>query len=88
MDIDSLQARIEHQGAELRALFPHIRHCHTALVRWTDPDGPHYSLRLDLRWPDHQTLVSGEAKDSADAAIAAAFATARQRVQEAAWAIR
>lgn len=88
MDIESVQARIAHEGAELRALFPQIQHCHTALVRWTDPEGPHYSLRLDLRWPEHQTLLSGEPKDSADAAIAAAFATARKRVQEAAWAIR
>jgi hypothetical protein len=88
MDIDSLHARIEHESAELRALYPHIKDCRTALVRWTDPEGVHYSLGLDIRWPQHQTLVSGEAKDSAPAAIAAAFQTARERVHEAAWASR
>jgi len=88
MESDSIQARIEHETAELHALYPHIEKCHTALVRWTDPEGSHYSLGLDIRWPQHQTLVSGEAKDSPTAAIAAAFATARQRVREAAWASR
>ena len=88
MSGESLQARIEHEGAELRALYPHIRTCHTALVRWTNADGPHYSLHVDVRWPDHQTLVSGEAKDSAEAAIDAGFRNARDRLQEAAWASR
>jgi hypothetical protein len=88
MDIDSLHARIEHESAELRALYPHIKDCHTALVRWTDPEGIHYSLALDIRWPQHQTLVSGAAKGSALAAIAAGFQTARVRVHEAAWASR
>jgi hypothetical protein len=88
MKADSVQARIEHEHAELRALFPHIEHCHTALARWTDAEGPHYSLRLDMRWPEHQTLVSGPAQDSAEAAIEAGFATARQRVRESAWAVR
>jgi hypothetical protein len=88
MDADSLQARIQHESAELRALYPHIEKCHTALVRWTDPEGSRYSLHVDIRWPQHQTLVSGEAKDDAHAAIEAGFRTARQRVQEAAWASR
>ena len=81
MDIDSLQAQIQHEGAELHALYPHIEKCHTALVRWTDPEGSHYSLRLDIRWSQHQTLVSGEAKDSAAAAIEAGFRNARRRVE-------
>jgi hypothetical protein len=88
MESESLQARIEHEGAELRALYPYIKTCHTALVRWIDAEGVHYSLGLDVRWPDHQTLVSGEARDSAEAAIEAGFRKARERVHEAAWASR
>jgi hypothetical protein len=88
MDVDSVQARIEHESAELRSRYPHIRKCDTALVHWTDAEGSHYSLRLDIGWPNHQSLISGPAKDDAGAAIAAAFATARQRVHEAAWASR
>jgi hypothetical protein len=88
MDTEPLQARIEHEGAELRALYPHIKDCHAALVRWTDPEGVHYSLRLDIRWPQHQTLVSGEVKEDAAAAIEAGFHAARERVHEAAWASR
>ena len=88
MDVDSVQARIQHEAAELRSLYPHIGKCHSALVRWTEPERSRYSLCLDIRWPQHQTLVSGEAKDDAHAAIDAGFRTARQRVQEAAWASR
>jgi hypothetical protein len=88
MEIESLQARMEHEQAELRAFFPHIEHCHTALVRWSDAEGPHHSLCLDIRWPQHQTLVSGPARDSAEAAVEAGFAMARQRVRESAWAVR
>ena len=88
MDSDSLHARIEHESAELRALYPHIQTCHSAMVQWDDSGEKRYSLHLDIRWPQHQTLVSGEARDDAGAAIAAAFATARQRVDQAAWASR
>ncbi len=88
MDIDSVHARIEHESAELRARYPHITDCRTALVQWNDAGKKRYSLKLDIRWPEHQTLLSGEAMDDAGAAITAAFARARQRVQEAAWASR
>jgi hypothetical protein len=88
MDIDSVHARIEHETADLRARYPHITDCRSALVQWNDAGEKRYSLNLDIRWPQHQTLISGEAMDEAGAAIAAAFARARQRVQEAAWASR
>ena len=88
MDTQSLQARIEHESAELRALYPRIKDCHTALVRWTGASGDHLSLHLDIRWPQHQTLVSGPARDSAAAAVEAGFHAARERVQQAAWASR
>lgn len=88
MNDDSLHARIEHESAGLRARHPQITDCHSAMVQWTKDGEKRYALHLDIRWPEHQTLVSGEAKDSATAAIAAAFETARQRLHEAAWAIR
>jgi hypothetical protein len=84
MDIDSVHARIEHETAELRARYPHITDCRTALVKWDDAGKKRYSLNLDIRWPQHQTLLNGEAMDEAGAAIAAAFTRARQRVQEVA----
>jgi hypothetical protein len=88
MDDDSLHARIEHETAELCTLYPHIKDCYSAMVHWTDAEGSHYSLSLDIRWPQHQTLVSGEAKDSAAAAVESGFRTARLRVHEATWASR
>ena len=77
MDIDSVQARIAHESAELRALFPHITDCHSALVQWSESGRSRYSLKLDIRWPQHQTLLNGQAMDDAAGAISAAFARAR-----------
>jgi hypothetical protein len=80
MDIDSVHARIEHESAELRARYPHITACNTALVQWNEAGKKRYSLKLDLRWPQHQTLLNGDAMDDVGAAISAAFARARQCV--------
>ena len=62
--------------------------CNSALVQWNEAGKKRYSLKLDLRWPQHQTLLNGEAMDEVGAAISAAFARARQRVQEAPWTSR
>jgi hypothetical protein len=83
VEADSLQARIEHERAELRAQYPHVTDCQAAVVQWNERGEQRYSLHLDIRWPQHQTLISGEATDSAEGAIAAAFRTARQRLQDA-----
>ena len=80
MDPQSTHERIEQETVQLRAGFPHIEHCHSALVQWKDGDDPRYSLYLDIRWPQHQTLISGQARDSAEAAIGAAFQAARERL--------
>lgn len=81
MDFDSLQGRIEHESVELRAAFPRVESCHSALVQWRDAEQPRYSLGLDIRWPQHQVLVSGPAQASAEAAVEAAFRLARERLQ-------
>jgi hypothetical protein len=81
MDSQSLQALVEHETAELRALFPQITDCHTALVQWKEGDATRYSLHLDLRWPQHQRLVSGPARDRAEAAIEAGVHMARERMR-------
>lgn len=74
MESDSLQARIQHEIAELRARFPRIGGCHPTLEQW---EGLH-ALRLDIRWPQHQSLVSGPARASAEEAVRAGFEKARQ----------
>lgn len=81
MDPQSVQARMEHETAQLRALFPRITACHTALVQWREGDAVRWSLHLDIRWPQHQTLLGGEARDSAEAAIDAAFRQAKERLK-------
>jgi hypothetical protein len=80
MDPQSAQARIEHGTAQLRALFPRVTECHTALVQWRQGEAARYSLHLDIRWPQHQTLLNGSACDSAEAAIEAGFRSAKERL--------
>jgi len=73
MKSDSLQAGIEHRIADLRAAHPKITVCHAMLEQWHEDTGPRHALRLDLRWPEHQSLVSGPARASAEEAGQAAF---------------
>jgi hypothetical protein len=77
-----LQARLEHEIAELRGAFPRVDSCHSALVRWKDGEQARYSLGLDIRGPQRQTLLSGPAQASIEAAVDAAFRLARERLQE------
>jgi hypothetical protein len=69
MESETLQARIEHEIAELRARFPRVTACHPTLEQW---EGKH-ALRLDIRWPQHQSLVSGPPSATPEAAVRAAF---------------
>ena len=82
MEIDSVQARMAHESAELRARYPHITDCGTALVQWDEAGKKRYALRLDIRWPQHQTLVSGPAQPGARAAVEAGFKVATQRLKD------
>jgi hypothetical protein len=81
MDSENIHARIEHETAELRSCHPRITTCHSALAQWSEGAQRRYSVNLDIRWPQHQSLIAGEARDSAEAAIAAAFQAARERLQ-------
>lgn len=83
MDRDSVQARLEHECAELHASFPQLSECRTALSQWLESGALHYALRLDLRWPQHQTLLSGAPAPDPGTAIAAAFEAARSRIEAA-----
>ena len=77
MESDSTQARIEHGIAELRGAFPGITLCHAALQSWREGAQARHSLWLDLRWPEHQSIVSGPACASAEEALQAGFDKAR-----------
>jgi hypothetical protein len=76
MKKDSLRTEIEHRIAELCAAHPSISHCSSRMEDWRDAGKPCYALRLDIRWPQHQSLVSGPACASAEEAVEAAFAKA------------
>ena len=77
---DDLQARIQHEIAELRAAHPRITAFHAALEQWFEGTDARYSLGLDIRWPQHQSLISSEARSSAYAAVRAAFDAAAKQL--------
>ncbi len=81
MDSDSLHARIEHEVAELRGAYPWITTCHTALRNWSEGAQPRYSLWLDVRWAQHQSIISGPTCGSSDEAVRAGFAEAREQLE-------
>jgi hypothetical protein len=80
---DTLQAAIEHRIAELRAAHPRIAACHATLDEWHEDTGPRHALRLDIRWPQHQSLVSGPARPNIRAAVEAAFELAARTLEGA-----
>jgi hypothetical protein len=83
MDRESLQALVQHELVELQARFPRIGVCRSTLDEWQEDEASRYALRLDIRWPQHQTLVSGDAKDNPLDAVRAAFDAARAQLQSA-----
>jgi hypothetical protein len=80
MEADSLQARIQHAIADLRAAYPRITSCHATVEDWHEETGSRHALQLDIRWPQHQSLISGPARDSADEALRAAFEAAARKL--------
>lgn len=73
MKPDGYQAAIEHEIAELRTAYPSITHARGGV------EG-RYSVWLDVRLPQHQSLISGPLHEDFNAALRAAFAAARLRL--------
>ncbi len=82
MKHDSLQAGIEHRIAELRAAHPRISFCRATLEDWREDGEARYSLGLDIRWPQHQSLISGPACAGAAQSVAAGFDKAARMLAE------
>lgn len=82
MKADTWQADIEHRIAELRAAYPRIGACHASLEDWRDGAARRYALQLDIRWPQHQSLIAGPARRSVEQAIEDAFRAAACGLEE------
>jgi hypothetical protein len=80
---DSLHAFIEHGIAELRGAYPRITSCLFALRGSPDGERKLHSLWLEIRWPGHQSIVSGPACESEHAAVEAGLEKARRLLDEA-----
>jgi hypothetical protein len=76
------QARIEHEIAELRGACPRITSCHSALRTWFEDGAQRHSLWLDIRWPEHQSILSSPACDSIEQALQVGFDQARAELNE------
>lgn len=82
MDAGSLRALIEHEIAELRAAYPRISKCRAK----TETLNGSISVGLDIRLPEHQSLVSGPLRDDPYVAVRAAFEAARRSLDRTPWA--
>ncbi len=85
---ESIHALIQHQVADLRDAWPEIEAVRTVLERRAQGGGIRYSLSLDIRAPQRQSLVAGPERESEAEAVDAAFAAARERLEETPWARR
>ena len=80
MKDEGVRSEIQHRLADLRAAYPRISGAHAVLEDWREGREHRYALRLDVRLPQHQSLVSGGARDSAQAAVRAALDAASERM--------
>lgn len=71
---------VQHGIADLRGTHPRIRACHASLEDWYEGAEARHSLWLDIRWPQHQSIVSGPACDSTPAAVRAGIDAAARRL--------
>lgn len=77
---DSLQARVQHEIADLRAAYPRISACHAAFEDWDQGGERRYAVRLDIRLPQHQSLLTGAPEASPYAALRTAFEAASRHL--------
>jgi len=82
MNRDSLEALIAHESAALREAFPQVSSCRAQLETLNEGEARRYSVQLDIRWPEHQSLISGKSKHDTHAAVHAAFEEARRQLGE------
>ena len=82
MRSDSLQALIEHGIADLRAAYPDITSCQFALQGARDGEHMRHSLWLDIRAPQHQSIVCGPVCPSEHEAVQAGLEKARHELED------
>jgi hypothetical protein len=82
MDRQSLEARIQVELGALRARFAQVTASRSRIEEWQEGGAKHYSLQLELRSPQRQLLVSGEARDNPLDALRAALDAAGRQLQE------
>ena len=74
------------QTADMRRHFPRILSCHARIDVTGEGLTERFSVELDIRLPQRQCLIPGEARHDALAAIHAAFTQAREHLASSAWA--
>jgi hypothetical protein len=79
---EALEARIRDAVAGLADLCPQLSACHVVAEKAAPGGCEAFCVRLDLRLPEHQSLLNGEPCASLDLAIRGAFDAARKRLGE------
>jgi hypothetical protein len=74
------------QTADLRRHFPRILGCQARMDVAGEGLTERFSVVLDIRMPQRQCMIAGEARHDALAAIYAAFTQAREHLASFAWA--
>ncbi|HEX6528408.1 MAG TPA: hypothetical protein VF004_01225 [Burkholderiales bacterium] len=77
---EGLPAELGHRIAELRARHPRVHSCEALIEDWQEDGETRHAVRLDIRWPQHQHLVSGPARAGAAQALQAAFEKATEQL--------
>jgi hypothetical protein len=80
MKRDPADAALEHRIADLRTRYPGIERVLARIERGPGHPAP-YAVRLDIRCPQQQTLLSGPLCLELDDAARAAFEAAAARLQ-------
>jgi hypothetical protein len=73
MKNEGLHAELGHRIAELRARHPRVQSCEALIDGWHEDGEARHAVRLDIRWPQHQSLIAGPARASAAQAVQAVF---------------
>ena len=80
MKNEGLHAELGHRIVELRARHPRVHGCDALIEAWREDGEPRHAVRLDIRWPQHQSLIAGPARASAAQAVRAAFDRAMEEL--------
>jgi len=82
----ALEERIRAQAAKLEEFHPRIVSCHVTVAEFAKhkQQGRHFEVRIDLRIPGHELVVSHKDDEDLYVALREAFASMARRLEDTA----